>query len=375
MQGYISEPFIAEKEAEVEFSTGQPVRVSYELKDVPPGVMAFPASIFLVKTAKRNGEKTTLSMGFNQRMEAEGVYTFEGVAPGEYELYAYFERSGTSDYIKPWLEDRRAVVVEGGKENVFEARYPTIDKTVEEGDFTIRGRAARSTGTPIANAEVALIPYKEDPETKVIEWLFGGRIHENVRTDDNGNYEFRGVSPDYADFYEVRLIGVDGAGTGASNIRPADWKAGEVVRDFSVRSNFIPQTGHALPDLQIEMLDGSKRKLSDYRGAPVVIHVWARWRPEGPASMPPFVELARANKDGGTQFLALDRNDNWDKWRELVREKKWDDIDNAIMDWDANDSFLNVDVPYSIVLDGEGVVLDHGQGINVERWLPAQTSN
>src|SRR5262245_26405895 len=50
-------------------------------------------------------------------------------------------------------------------------------------------------------------------------------------------------------------------------------------------------TPRPAPDLALLGADGSQRRLSDYRGRPVLLHFWATWCPPCKAELPALLAL------------------------------------------------------------------------------------
>jgi thiol-disulfide isomerase/thioredoxin len=68
-------------------------------------------------------------------------------------------------------------------------------------------------------------------------------------------------------------------------------------------------TGVTIPDDSFDLLGGGHKALSDYRGAPLVVNVWASWCPPCQQEMPAFQEVHQALGDR-VRFVGLDRADS-----------------------------------------------------------------
>ena len=66
-----------------------------------------------------------------------------------------------------------------------------------------------------------------------------------------------------------------------------------------------PQVGEVAPDFTIRLLDGSKRKLADYRGKVLVINYWATWCGPCKAEMPMMDEFRRIYSKYGFEILGV----------------------------------------------------------------------
>lgn len=88
------------------------------------------------------------------------------------------------------------------------------------------------------------------------------------------------------------------------------------------------------PELTFSATDASRRRLSDYRGRPVLLHFWATWCPPCKAELPTLLALGREfDSEGGARVVALATDDDWDDVshffgghapREVVREPAGD---------------------------------------------------
>jgi thiol-disulfide isomerase/thioredoxin len=70
-------------------------------------------------------------------------------------------------------------------------------------------------------------------------------------------------------------------------------------------------SGEELPDQTFDLLAGGTARLSDYRGKPLVLNVWAAWCPPCQQEMPAFEQVHQALGDK-VQIVGLDRADGRD---------------------------------------------------------------
>ena len=66
-----------------------------------------------------------------------------------------------------------------------------------------------------------------------------------------------------------------------------------------------PQIGFTAPDFTLDTLDGETITLSELRGQPVLINLWASWCPPCRAEMPALDEVYRQYRDDGFVVLAV----------------------------------------------------------------------
>lgn len=76
------------------------------------------------------------------------------------------------------------------------------------------------------------------------------------------------------------------------------------------KSAEYPPLPTTVADAEIEMIDGTKSKISDRKGKVVLINLWATWCGPCRMEMPHLVELQNTYGDKGFQVLGLDIGNN-----------------------------------------------------------------
>jgi cytochrome c biogenesis protein CcmG, thiol:disulfide interchange protein DsbE len=66
-----------------------------------------------------------------------------------------------------------------------------------------------------------------------------------------------------------------------------------------------PQQGFLAPDFELQTTEGETIKLSDLRGQPVLVNLWATWCPPCRAEMPAIEKVYNDYKDQGLVVLAV----------------------------------------------------------------------
>ena len=76
-------------------------------------------------------------------------------------------------------------------------------------------------------------------------------------------------------------------------------------RALAVASPASPRQGFAAPDFTLDLLGGGEVTLSDLRGKPVVVNLWASWCPPCRAEMPAIQKVYQDYKDLGLVVLGV----------------------------------------------------------------------
>jgi thiol-disulfide isomerase/thioredoxin len=115
-------------------------------------------------------------------------------------------------------------------------------------------------------------------------------------------------------------------------------------------------TGVRIPDETLDRLGGGQKALTAYRGAPLVLNVWASWCPPCQQEMPAFQQVHEALGDR-VQFVGLDRADSRSDATSFADQRK---ITYDLL-FDPDDTLapqLGVAVmPTTLLVSADGVVV------------------
>ena len=116
----------------------------------------------------------------------------------------------------------------------------------------------------------------------------------------------------------------------------------------------------AAPDLTGQLLSGGTLSTADFRGAVVVLNVWASWCAPCRAEAPDLQEVWDATRDGGVQFIGLDTRDSQAAAEGFVRTygltyPQLLDPDGRLQ-LEFRDTLPPQSIPSTVVLDREGRV-------------------
>lgn len=109
-------------------------------------------------------------------------------------------------------------------------------------------------------------------------------------------------------------------------------------------------------DFTLTDFAGKTVRLSDYRGKPVLVNLWASWCPPCRAEMPDLINYYNAHQADGLVLLAVDSEDDLNSAQQFVREKQ---MPFPVL-FDPNGSAARVlgsnALPSTFLIDRTGVV-------------------
>lgn len=125
------------------------------------------------------------------------------------------------------------------------------------------------------------------------------------------------------------------------------------------------------PQITLQLLDGSKRDLSDYKGKPVLITFWATSCPGCIKEMPHLVELYHELHNQGLEIIGISMPyDRPDYVMEMVKRKNLPYPIALDLKGEAVAAFGNVSLtPTSFLLDDQGKIVKKKIGeMNMAAW-------
>ena len=145
------------------------------------------------------------------------------------------------------------------------------------------------------------------------------------------------------------------------NLPAASREASEPAETASQSEAVGNAVGERLPDFSVAMMDGTEFRLSDHRGQPVLLNVWATWRGPCVKELPYFADFARAHPDAA--LLALHGSLITEDVAAWLAGTDYGlpfavDADGSLSKLLGVGSML----PHTLVLDGRGVVIYNAPG-------------
>jgi thiol-disulfide isomerase/thioredoxin len=117
------------------------------------------------------------------------------------------------------------------------------------------------------------------------------------------------------------------------------------------------EVGGTLREAQLQGLSGPSRKLSDFRGMPLIINVWASWCGPCRQEMGSLERLHRRFGDKRFRIIGISTDDYMEPAKEALRTSKVsfsNFIDHQLM----MENMLGADhIPLTLIIDAQGRVL------------------
>lgn len=124
--------------------------------------------------------------------------------------------------------------------------------------------------------------------------------------------------------------------------------------------------GEVLREARLQGLSGPARKLSEFRGKPLIINVWASWCGPCRAEMGSLERLSR--RSGGKQFVVIGiSTDDYPEAAQAFLQKQKTSFSHFIDQRLLLENMLGADrIPLTVLVDAEGRVL--GKFYGAKEW-------
>ena len=165
------------------------------------------------------------------------------------------------------------------------------------------------------------------------------------------------------------LLGNQGGGEGIESVLLLDPPAGS-QGELSVG----PELGKLAPDFEVSAFDGTRHRLSEFRGKVVYVNFWATWCVPCQVELPDMEEL-QSQHGRDLAVIAVNRREPLDRaeayFRNLPRNDGGSGVSFAVNGIDPDDSLYQeyraLGMPASFFVDDNGVVTRVFNGlINLE---------
>ncbi len=164
----------------------------------------------------------------------------------------------------------------------------------------------------------------------------------------------------------VGVLGSQGGGEGIEDAVVLNTTAPAGLADLDVG----PQEGKLAPDFEISDFDGTRQRLSDFRGQVVYVSFWASWC--GPCKRElPDIEKLQASHPDDLVVIAVNRAEPLGRaegfLEDLTRSDGGKGVSFAVNGIDPDDTlydeYRGLGMPVSIFIDPDGVVTEVHNGL------------
>lgn len=155
------------------------------------------------------------------------------------------------------------------------------------------------------------------------------------------------------------LLGNQSGGTGIQSVALLDTPPIDAGSGLAVG----PEAGKLAPDFEISSFDGSRHRLSDFRGKPVYVNFWATWCLPCQLELPDIQELHRLHGDD-LVVVTVNRREPLGRARDyfnrLPRKDGGTGVSFTVNGMDPDDTlyreYRGLGMPVSVFIDPDGVV-------------------
>lgn len=155
------------------------------------------------------------------------------------------------------------------------------------------------------------------------------------------------------------LLGNQGGGGGIENVALLDTPPSAMQPNVTIG----PEKDKLAPDFEISSFDGTRHRLSDFRGRPVYVNFWATWCLPCQIELPDIQELQDRHGDDLVVITvnrreSLDRAENY--FSRMPRKDGGTGVNFTVNGIDPDDTlyaeYRALGMPVSVFVDPDGVV-------------------
>jgi peroxiredoxin len=139
-----------------------------------------------------------------------------------------------------------------------------------------------------------------------------------------------------------------------------------------IESNIGVKVGNVVQDTEFNQIDGSKTRLSDYRGQAVMINFWATWCPPCKIEMPYMENITNKYKDFGCVVLTVNMTSTETSVNAVIQYVQKEGYSFPIImdgEGDISNQFQILVSPTSYFIDKNGVIRKKIQGATTEETM------
>lgn len=149
-------------------------------------------------------------------------------------------------------------------------------------------------------------------------------------------------------------IGVVGLSACSNNV-PANNSGAGTEEKSSAQNSTVIAEGAVAPDFTFTTVEGETVQLSDYKGSVVLLNFWATWCGYCIDEMPAMQQLTENYADD-VVILAVNRGDSASEAKTFAQDSSYNFVWGLDEDGAIQDLYPSNGIPYSIVIDKEGVI-------------------
>ena len=231
--------------------------------------------------------------------------------------------------------------------------------------MTIRGTLYDFDKKPLPNQAVHLIPYDDE----ILEPLMS-LYYPTSTTDLNGRFEFIGVRPNINATLNYEY-------TSILLLKESLKEKSSISVDLLISLNTLPLVvGTPAQNLIIDLKDGSSGKLSDFVGKTIVVNFWASWSTPCRKKLSELNSLAEEFSER-SDIVFIELSIDYDRaiWEQTVDKSNWNQLRHGWLDLKKNIYLLNRTIPYSMIIDKNGILRARDNDLDIKLELEKLIKN